>query len=78
MVYLAIAIILNLMAFWKERSAILYMVSGGLTLTTALWFRTAFRTEMGLSVSLMLLVVWLLDTGLAFWVLLSSEAIEDD
>lgn len=75
---LAVMMFLNVLAYWKERNGILFLLAGGSTLATALWYRTVNRTDIGLAVSLILLVLALADIGYALKVMLWNQPEDSD
>lgn len=69
----------NILAYWKERNPILFLIAGGDTIATALWSRTVMRTDIGLTISLLLLVLGLANLGYALKTLLwQPESAEED
>lgn len=55
----------SLMAFWRP-NAVLFMVAAGASMMTGLYWYDVYTTNIGLSISLMLIAYSLLCIGLAF------------
>ena len=77
---LAILIFFSLLGFWRPRavlSAVVWMVAGGISLALGLYWYNVYTNSMGLSVSLVLIVYWLVCWGYAYAQLFASGKAEE-
>lgn len=72
---LLVLMILSALGFWRPKavlSSVVWMITGGVSVTLGLYWYDIYTNDMGLPVSLMLIVFWLVCWGYAFAQLFAS------